>query len=102
MCSANVQYPVRVEALYKDIDFHTQMTRDELVAMAKDIFDRLPAVINAALANAKLKAADIDSFVLIGGASRIPHVQETIRFVDNLVNRFSATFMSIKINVYPH
>jgi molecular chaperone DnaK len=63
------------------------ITRAKFEDMCKDLFERLAAPCEKALADAKLKASDVQEVVLVGGSIRIPKVQELAKKIfqtDNL------------------
>ncbi|MFM7799035.1 MAG: molecular chaperone DnaK, partial [Planctomycetota bacterium] len=63
------------------------VTRAKFEEMCKDLFERLAAPCEKALADAKLKATDVQEVVLVGGSIRIPKVQELAKKIfqtDNL------------------
>ena len=51
------------------------ITRAKFEKLADSLFDRCGKPVRAALADAKLKPAEIDEVVLVGGSTRIPRVQ---------------------------
>lgn len=60
---------------------HLQMsiTRSEFEKLVDDLFDRVKQPVLKAMEDAKLKPADIDEVVLVGGSTRIPRVQELVK-----------------------
>ncbi len=60
---------------------HLQMklSRAKLEQLTEDLVARLRGPFNAALKDANLNASDIDEVVLVGGATRMPMVQELVR-----------------------
>ena len=60
---------------------HLQMTvsRSRFEQMSEGLTARLRSPFEAALRDAKLSAKDIDEVVLVGGATRMPMVQELVR-----------------------
>jgi len=56
-----------------------KLTRAKLEELAHEIFARLEGPVKQALADAKLKAGDIDEVILVGGSTRIPAVQNLVR-----------------------
>ena len=60
---------------------HLQMkvTRARFEQLTEDLVERLRNPFNAALKDANLKASGVDEVVLVGGASRMPMVQELVR-----------------------
>ena len=56
-----------------------KLTRSKFEQLSEDLVDRLGNPVNAALKDAGLKPADIDEVVLVGGATRMPMVQELVR-----------------------
>ena len=60
---------------------HLQMklTRAKLEQLTDDLVARCKGPFNQALADAKLTAADINEVVLVGGATRMPMIQDLVR-----------------------
>jgi molecular chaperone DnaK len=60
---------------------HLQMrlTRSKLEQLTEDLVQRLRGPFEQALRDAKLSARDINEVVLVGGATRMPMVQELVR-----------------------
>jgi molecular chaperone DnaK len=60
---------------------HLQMklTRAKLEQLTEDLVERCRAPFEQALRDAKLKASDLDEVVLVGGATRMPMIQELVR-----------------------
>jgi molecular chaperone DnaK len=60
---------------------HLQMklTRARLEQLTEDLVARCAGPFKQALADARLKASDIDQVVLVGGATRMPMIQDLVR-----------------------
>ncbi len=60
---------------------HLQMklTRSKFKQLTEDLVERLRGPFNAVLGDAGIKASDIDEVVLVGGATRMPMVQDLVR-----------------------
>jgi molecular chaperone DnaK len=60
---------------------HLQMklSRAKFEQLSEDLVERLRRPFNAALKDANLNPADVDEVVLVGGATRMPMVQELVR-----------------------
>ena len=56
-----------------------KLTRAKLEQMCDDLFQRTMEPCKKALADAKLKQADVHEVVLVGGSTRIPKVQEMVK-----------------------
>ncbi len=56
-----------------------KLTRSKFEQLSEDLVDRLRKPFNAAIKDAGLKPADIDEVVLVGGATRMPMVQDLVR-----------------------
>jgi molecular chaperone DnaK len=56
-----------------------KLARAKFEQMVEDILQRCVAPLKQALADAALKANDIDEVVLVGGSTRIPRVQQLVR-----------------------
>lgn len=55
------------------------LTRVQFEQMCADLFDRSRIPVEQALRDAKLNPADIDEVILVGGATRMPAVQQLVR-----------------------
>lgn len=55
-----------------------KMTRAKLEELVGDLADKTLEPIKAALADAKLKASDIDEIVMVGGMTRMPLIQRKV------------------------
>ncbi|KAK4231286.1 heat shock protein 70 family [Podospora fimiseda] len=77
--SANQQAPLNIESLMNDIDVRAMVTRDEFEAMCTPLLNRVPEILQKALADSKLSAEDIDIVELVGGGSRVPAIKERIQ-----------------------
>jgi molecular chaperone DnaK len=56
-----------------------KLTRSRLEQITEDLVERCRAPFEQALKDAKLAAGDIDEVVLVGGATRMPMIQELVR-----------------------
>ncbi len=56
-----------------------KLTRAKLESLVEDLIKRTVGPCEAALKDAGLKAAEIDEVVLVGGMTRMPKVQETVK-----------------------
>jgi molecular chaperone DnaK len=55
------------------------LTRSKFDQLTQDLVERTRGPVQQALSDAKLTADDIDEVILVGGATRIPAVQELVR-----------------------
>jgi molecular chaperone DnaK len=55
------------------------LTRAKFEQLTQDLIERCRGPVETALADAKLTADDIDEVLLVGGATRMPAVQELVR-----------------------
>jgi molecular chaperone DnaK len=55
------------------------LTRAQFEQLTKDLVERTRGPVEQVLADAKLTAGDIDEVILVGGATRMPAVQELVR-----------------------
>ncbi|XP_016522599.1 hypoxia up-regulated protein 1 isoform X3 [Poecilia formosa] len=76
--SANVDFMAQVEGLMDDIDFKAKVTRVEFEELCADLFDRVPGPVQEALTAADMKLEAIEQVILVGGATRVPKVQEVL------------------------
>ncbi|KAG7483585.1 hypothetical protein MATL_G00039940 [Megalops atlanticus] len=76
--SANAEHMAQVEGLLDDIDFKVKVTRAEFEMLCADLFDRVPGPIQDALSSAEMSMDEIEQVILVGGATRVPKVQEVL------------------------
>ncbi|XP_047235534.1 hypoxia up-regulated protein 1 isoform X2 [Girardinichthys multiradiatus] len=76
--SANVDFMAQVEGLVDDIDFKAKVNRAEFEELCADLFERVPGPVQDALTTADMKLEDIEQVILVGGATRVPKVQEVL------------------------
>jgi molecular chaperone DnaK len=55
------------------------LTRAKFEELTRDLLERCVGPFNRAIEDAKIKPSDIDEIVLVGGATRMPMVQELVR-----------------------
>jgi molecular chaperone DnaK len=56
-----------------------KLSRAKLEALVDDLIQRTVPLCQAALKDANLKASDVDEVILVGGQTRMPKVQETVK-----------------------
>jgi len=75
--SINLPFVTADQTGPKHLDMN--LTRAKFEELTQDLLDRMAGPFEQALTDAKLKAQDLDDVVLVGGATRMPMVQELIR-----------------------
>jgi len=60
-----------------------ELTRSKFEQLTEDLIQRLKDPFSAALKDANLETAEIDEVVLVGGATRMPMVQDLVRSLTN-------------------
>ena len=76
--SANAQAPISIESLMNDVDVSGMMKREELEQLVQPLLDRATGPLEQALAEAKMKAEDIDAIEMVGGCTRVPCLKDRI------------------------
>jgi molecular chaperone DnaK len=71
--------PILVPRLHGDHNLETELTRDQLEAMVQDLVNETIKITDQALRTANVSIEDLDEIVLVGGMTRMPKIQETIR-----------------------
>ncbi|XP_053126053.1 hypoxia up-regulated protein 1 isoform X2 [Hemicordylus capensis] len=74
--SANADHMAQIEGLLDDIDFKAKVSRQEFEDLCSDLFQRVAGPVQQALSSAEINLNEIDQVVLVGGATRVPKVQE--------------------------
>jgi Molecular chaperone len=59
--------------------FNSELTRDQLEALTKDLVEQTLEPCRLALKDANLKPSDIDEVVLVGGSTRMPLVRRRVQ-----------------------
>mmetsp|Transcript_11585 Transcript_11585/g.20926 ORF Transcript_11585/g.20926 Transcript_11585/m.20926 type:complete len:932 (+) Transcript_11585:194-2989(+) len=76
--SANSDIPVFVDALQDDVNYHTHISRAKFEETCHDLLLRAAAPIDKALKLANVTLEQLDAVEMIGGAMRVPKVQEAV------------------------
>ena len=81
--SSVTQTPVSLPFITADANgpkhLNTTLTRAKFDQLTADLVERTAGPVQRAIADAKLTVADIDEVILVGGATRIPAVQNQVR-----------------------
>ncbi|VDK40944.1 unnamed protein product [Taenia asiatica] len=72
---------IDVDSLYEDIDFSVSISRHDFEQMCSDLFDKMLAIVDKALRDAKLDKADVHETLLVGGSTRVLKVQQLLQDV---------------------
>ncbi|XP_075402809.1 hypoxia up-regulated protein 1 isoform X2 [Tenrec ecaudatus] len=76
--SANADHMAQIEGLMDDVDFKAKVTRAEFEELCADLFERVPGPVQQALQSAEMSLDEIEQVILVGGATRVPKVQEVL------------------------
>ncbi|EED89924.1 heat shock protein, partial [Thalassiosira pseudonana CCMP1335] len=76
--SANTDFPVFVDALHDDINYQTHISRAKFEEICHDLLERASAPIEKALKMANVTLDELNAVEMIGGAMRVPKVQEAV------------------------
>uniref|UniRef100_A0A9L0SKF4 Hypoxia up-regulated protein 1 n=1 Tax=Equus caballus TaxID=9796 RepID=A0A9L0SKF4_HORSE len=76
--SANADHMAQIEGLMDDVDFKAKVTRVEFEELCADLFERVPGPVQQALQSAQMNLDEIEQVILVGGATRVPKVQEVL------------------------
>ncbi|OGL34662.1 molecular chaperone DnaK [Candidatus Saccharibacteria bacterium RIFCSPHIGHO2_12_FULL_47_16b] len=81
--STTTEYDINLPFLTADAEgpkhFEHKMTRAKLESLVADLIEKTAKPCEQALKDAKLKAADIDAIVLVGGMTRMPAVHKKVK-----------------------
>lgn len=76
--SANTDIPVFIDALHDDINYQTHISRAKFEEICHDLLVRAAEPIEKALKMANVTLDELDAVEMIGGAMRVPKVQEAV------------------------
>ncbi|KAG5671881.1 hypothetical protein PVAND_002051 [Polypedilum vanderplanki] len=82
--SANVDHYAQIEGLLDEQDFKFMVTREKFEELCADLFDRVAAPVQKALDAAGLTIDVINQFILFGGNTRTPKIQEILKKKTNM------------------
>jgi hypoxia up-regulated 1 len=77
--SANKEAAFLIEGLTSEIDFGDKLTREQFETMNEDLFSQIPGLLDSLLQLAEIKKEDVNGVEMVGGAVRIPKIQETVK-----------------------
>jgi endoplasmic reticulum chaperone BiP len=76
--SSQMSTRIEIEAFHEGKDFSETLTRAKFEELNMDLFKKTLKPVEQVLKDAKVKKADIEDIVLVGGSTRIPKVQSMI------------------------
>ncbi len=71
--------PILVPRLYGEHNLEVELTREQLESMVQDLINETIKITDQALRTANMSIENLDEIILVGGMTRMPKVQETIR-----------------------
>lgn len=77
--SANTEHYAQIEGLLDEQDFRLLVSREQFEELCKDLYARVTAPLDRALAASGLSLDLITQVVLFGGNTRVPKVQEILK-----------------------
>jgi molecular chaperone HscC len=81
----SAQPKVMLNIRFEDKDYRWELDEDAFAALAEPLLQRLRAPVERALRDSTIRAAELDTVVLAGGATRMPLVR---RLVSRMFGRF--------------
>ncbi|OHT05114.1 hypothetical protein TRFO_27296 [Tritrichomonas foetus] len=76
---------IKIEDVFKNYEMNINITRSEFESLLGFFTESLQEIYNEAVSKANLYQNKIDSLELLGGCSRIPLIQETLKKAANMV-----------------
>mgnify|MGYP000020280546 CR=1 FL=1 len=71
--------PILIPRLHGEHNLEVELTRDQLETMVQDLINETVKITDQALRAAKVSIENLDEIILVGGMTRMPKIQETIR-----------------------
>ena len=90
--SSQMSTRIEIEAFHQDKDFSETLTRAKFEELNNDLFKKTLKTVEQVLKDAKVRKADVNDIVLVGGSTRIPKVRQLLE------EFFDAKKASKKIN----
>jgi molecular chaperone DnaK len=79
LLSTQDEVEIQIPFVRADFNFSTKVTRSELEQLAKSVVEKTRTSCLRCLSDAKLKPADLDEVILVGGQTRMPLVRELVK-----------------------
>jgi molecular chaperone DnaK len=79
LAKTNVNLPFLSSSADGPLHFDIDVTRAHLERLCSDLLDRMVAPTKQAMADARIRAEQLDRILLVGGSTRMPAVQELVR-----------------------
>jgi len=77
--SISTQAMLEVDSIAEGIDMQIMLTRAKFESLCDDLFRSTLGPVENVLRDSKVSKSEIDDIVLVGGSSRIPHVQQLLK-----------------------
>ncbi|KAF3520555.1 hypothetical protein DY000_02058862 [Brassica cretica] len=77
--SSTAQTTIEIDSLFEDIDFYSALTRARFEELNMDLFRKCMEPVDKCLRDAKMDKSTVHDFVLVGGSTRIPNVQQLLQ-----------------------
>ncbi len=71
--------PILIPRLHGEHNLEMELTRAQLEEMVQDLVNETIKITDSALRSANMSIEDLDEIILVGGMTRMPKVQETIK-----------------------
>ncbi|MBL7078477.1 molecular chaperone DnaK [Candidatus Shapirobacteria bacterium] len=78
VAETDINLPFLVQRDNKALHLEKKLTRSKLEQMTDELIERSMKPVEACMKDAKLKPADIDEVILVGGQTRMPKVQKRV------------------------
>ncbi len=79
VAETDINLPFITQKDGQPVHLEKKLTRSQLEKMVDDLIKRTVGPVKAAMKDAKLKVSDIDEVILVGGQTRMPKIQETVK-----------------------
>ncbi len=71
--------PILVPRLHGEHNLEVELTRDQLETMVQDLVNETIKITDQALRTANVSIEELEEIILVGGMTRMPKIQETLR-----------------------
>ncbi|OIW14047.1 hypothetical protein TanjilG_11392 [Lupinus angustifolius] len=79
LLSSTSQAIIEIDSLAGDIDLHALVTRAAFEELNKDLFAKCMEIVEKCLVEANVHKSQVHEYVLVGGSTRIPKVQQLLK-----------------------
>lgn len=92
-----------ISIILKEEPYIVSLSRKDVVSISSKIFSKIEKILRLVFQDAEIEAEDIDEVILVGGSSKMPIVQQFMKFIlpgADINNNASDTVVALGVGTY--